>query len=107
MTQPLDTTRRSPTDQASDVDVKLSTVHMEKTEVELPSTVAHLQAEAEWIATLTPEEWELENKKLVRKVGQAAMTLKLTIRLTQDFYRPCLSFWCSIISIGMLWRELQ
>lgn len=54
-----------------DTDLKGSTDHLEKSDGEgggLASQHLHLQAEAEWVRSLTEEEYQREHRKLVRKI---------------------------------------
>jgi hypothetical protein len=69
---PAITATSRPSHTEDDVDAKLDTVHVEKPDgdaVVLPSAVSHLQAEADWIASLSEEEFQDVNRKLVRKVS--------------------------------------
>jgi hypothetical protein len=61
------TTIPQASDSFSLADMKGSADHLEHT-LTIDKGVIHLQAEAEWIRSLSEEEYALESKKLVRKV---------------------------------------
>lgn len=74
--------RLSPLATDSDeVDVKKDVDHIEKSiELADPRTAA-LQAEADWIRSLTPEEFDQHQKKLLRKVCGSGVKIPKTNRI--------------------------